>query len=117
MQKTENRMPQKGKSETIIQRLRTYIDPLEPEWFQSLVPASEQQILKLQQILELDKFNLKLPLSYIEFLRYAGEGAGGLFLNSLRADMSLSSLINRNIKLVVNENERIISKIGAILLI
>ena len=87
-------IPTQNNQISIIDRLRLYIDPVDSTWFARLKPASEEQITKLRQFLELDKQGLKLPEEYVNFLRYAGEGAGGLFEYTLQAEMSLSSMLS-----------------------
>ena len=99
-------IPLQGDEKTLIQRLRNYIDPVDKGWFNRLQPANEGQIDELKQQLELNKAGIELPLVYTEFLRHAGEGAGGLFLPTLRAEMSVSSLISCRVKLQINQEER-----------
>lgn len=98
-------IPLQGDEKTLIQKLRAYIDPVDNEWFSRLRPASETQIEELKKQLGLDKAGIELPLAYTEFLRYAGEGAGGLFLPSLHAEMSVSSLISGKVTLQRNKEE------------
>ena len=96
-------IPTKGDGKSVIQRLRTYIDPVDNTWFDNLQPAREGQIVELKKQLELDSLGLELPPIYIEFLQYAGESAGGLFHDFLHAEMSISSLLLGNTKVYFNE--------------
>lgn len=106
MQITSNRiMPTKGDNKSVIQRLRTYIHPVDNIWFNSLQPANEVQVAELKRQLKLDSLGLELPAIYTEFLRYAGEGAGGLFHDFLHAEMSISSLLSGNTKVYFNETD------------
>ena len=40
----KTRIPIEGNAETMIPRLRAYIEPVDSEWFQKLKPASEENI-------------------------------------------------------------------------
>ena len=90
-------------TDSIIHKLKQYIDPIDNTWFDKLKPASEKQIIELKQRLNLSNLHLELPEAYVEFLRYAGENAGGLF-DALRAEMSISSLLSKK-KVEVYMNE------------
>lgn len=100
-----NRIPDKGGVENMMQRLQSYIEPVDPEWAKKLKPASEESIKKWKKVLTLEEKQLDFPSSYLEFLQYAGEGDGGLFEETLNAKMSLESqlLYCRNVD--INERD------------
>ncbi len=103
MQITSNRMILvKRDARSVIQRLCAYIAPVDSTWFNSLRTAKETQIMELKRKLRLDSLGLELPAVYIEFLRYAGEGAGGLFYDFLHTEMSISSLLSEKTKVYFN---------------
>lgn len=90
-------------TDSIIHKLKLYIDPIDSTWFDKLEPASEKQIIELKQKLNLNSLHLELPEEFVEFLRYAGENAGGLF-DTLQAEMSISSLLsNKKVEAYINE--------------
>lgn len=89
-------------TDSIIHRLRLYIDPIDSTWFDKLKPASVKQIIELEQRLNLNSLHLELPESFVEFLRYAGENAGGLFY-TLQAEMSISSILSNKVGVYINE--------------
>ena len=91
-------------TDSIIHRLRLYIDPIDSTWFDKLKPASEKQIIELEQRLNLNTLHLELPESFVEFLRYAGENAGGLFY-PLQAEMSISSILSNKVEVYINESD------------
>ena len=101
MQILSQRIPSQENEGSIIDRLRLYIDPVDSTWYDSLKPASEEQIAELSRTLDLDRYGLQLPAIFVEFLRYAGEGAGKLFMHTLyNVEMSVSSFGK---KLYINE--------------
>ncbi len=99
----KNRIPGKGSVENMMQRLQSYIEPVDPEWSKRLKPASENNIEKWRKKLHLEEKNLDFPLSYLTFLRYAGEGDGGLFEKTLRAEISLELHLRYGWRIDVNE--------------
>ena len=101
----KNRIPDKGSVENMMQRLQSYIEPVDPEWVKNLKPASEESIKKWKKVLALEEKNLDFPSSYLEFLRYAGEGDGGLFEETLNAKMSLESQLSYYRSVDTNEND------------
>lgn len=101
----KNRIPDKGSVENMMQRLQSYIEPVDPEWVKNLKPASEESIKKWKKVLALEEKNLDFPSSYLEFLRYAGEGDGGLFEETLNAKMSLESQLLYYRSVDTNEND------------
>lgn len=104
MQTVNNRiMPIKEEGKSVIQRLRTYIEPVDHAWFESLQPAKAGQIAELKRQMDLDNLGLHLPESFVDFLHEAGEGAGGLFYDFLHAEISLSYLLSQNTHIYFNE--------------
>ena len=101
----KNRIPTKGNAENMVQRLRSYIEPVDPDWFKKLKPASEQNITKWREILEFNEKNLDFPPTYLEFLRYAGENDGGLFEKTLFVEISLESQISYLWRVDINEKD------------
>lgn len=103
MQMVKNRiyLAKRG-TDSIIHKLKLYIDPIDNTWFGKLKPASEKQIIELKQTLKLNCLHLGLPKAFVEFLRYAGENAGGLFY-PLQAEMSISSLLSNKVEVYINE--------------
>ena len=89
-------------TDSIIHRLKLYIDPIDSTWFDKLKPASVKQIIELEQRLNFNSLHLELPESFVEFLRYAGENAGGLFY-TLQAEMSISSILSNKAGVYIHE--------------
>ncbi len=94
-----SKIPQKGNEDTIFRRLREFIEPVDVEWIKKIKPASEELIWKFYDMLGMKDLGLELPKSFIEFAKCAGESDGGLLLNTLRGEFSISKLISR-----VNKN-------------
>jgi hypothetical protein len=89
------KIPQEGNETTIFNRLLRFIEPVDAEWSHRIKPASEELILELYDRLGMKDLGLELPQSFIEFSKYAGESDGGLLLNTLRGEFSISNLITR----------------------
>ena len=87
----KNRIPNEGNAENMIQRLRSYIEPVNTAWFQELKSASDENIEKWKKHLGLEEKKLDFPSTYLEFLRYACEGDGGLFEKTIGVKMSIES--------------------------
>ncbi|MCT4583976.1 MAG: hypothetical protein N4A54_03540, partial [Peptostreptococcaceae bacterium] len=101
MNKFNRVMPRKGSVETIIDRLYEYINPVDPKWIKNIKPASCEDIKKLESICGLKDVGIKVPKSYLEYLKCMGESDGEL----------LSQMVggNKNIKIILNLYDDIIS--------
>ncbi len=99
----KNRIPIEGNAETMIPRLRAYIEPVDSEWFQKLKPASEENIEKWKKKLKLEDKGVDFPPTYLEFLRHAGEGDGGLFEKTIGVKISLESQFPYRWSVYLNE--------------
>ncbi len=107
MQKIMNRIPDKESSKTMIQRLRNYIEPVDENWFQNLKSASDENIEKWKKHLGLEEKKLDFPSTYLEFLRYAGEGDSGLFEKTIGVKMSIESQFPYYRHVYINECDRL----------
>ena len=57
----KNRIPNEGNAENMIQRLRSYIEPVNTAWFQELKSASDENIEKWKKHLGLEEKKLDFP--------------------------------------------------------
>ena len=106
-QMIKNRIPNEGNAENMIQRLRSYIEPVNTAWFQELKSASDENIEKWKKHLGLEEKKLDFPPTYLEFLRYAGEGDGGLFEKTIGVKMSIESQFPYYRHVYINECDRL----------
>lgn len=67
---------QEGTLDTLMERLCSSISGFDPEWVMRCVPATEEQIQQLQDILA--KYNYTIPAAYLYYLRRMGQNDGGL---------------------------------------
>ena len=83
----KNRIPIEGNAENMIQRLRSYIEPVNTAWFQELKSASDENIEKAAKII--------------------GEGDGGLFEKTIGVKMSIESQFPYYRHVYINECDRL----------
>ncbi|MCI8738026.1 MAG: SMI1/KNR4 family protein [Lachnospiraceae bacterium] len=67
---------QEGTLDTLMERLCSSISGFDPEWVTRCVPATEEQIQQLQDILA--EYNYTIPAAYLYYLRRMGQNDGGL---------------------------------------
>lgn len=65
-----------GTLDTLRERLCSSISSFDPEWVKSCVPATEEQIQQLQDILA--EYHQTVPTAYLHYLRGMGQNDGGL---------------------------------------
>lgn len=100
-------IPEKSDVITINQRLKKYIEPVDQKWIKAIVPASEESIAILKYTSKMLDANLDFPKSFLEFAKYAGESDGGLLSKLLGGGLSITSLIERNEKIYINETDKL----------
>ena len=67
---------QEGTLDTLMERLCSSISDFDPEWATRCVPATEEQIQQLQDILA--KYRYTIPAAYLYYLKRMGQDDGGL---------------------------------------
>ncbi len=72
---------QEGTLDTLMERLCNSISGFDPEWVKRCVPAAEEQIQQLQDILA--EYNYTIPAAYLYYLRKMGKDDGGLLEREL----------------------------------
>ena len=70
---------QEGTLDTLMERLCSSISGFDPEWVRRCVPATEEQIRQLKDILA--EYNYTIPAAYLYYLRRMGQNDGGLLEN------------------------------------
>ncbi len=70
---------QEGTLDTLMERLCSSISGFDPEWVTRCVPATEEQIQQLKDILA--EYNYTIPAAYLCYLRRMGQNDGGLLEN------------------------------------
>lgn len=73
----KNRIPDKGTVENMMQRLQSYIEPVDPEWAEKLKPASEESIKKWKKVLALEEKNWIFLLRIWNFYDMQEKGMEG----------------------------------------
>ena len=68
-----------GTLDTLMERLCSSISSFDQEWVKHCVPATEEQIRQLQDILA--EYHYTIPAAYLYFLRRMGQNDGGLLEN------------------------------------
>lgn len=81
------------KKDNLLECLNAYIEPVDSEWLNRLKPADESMLDKLQLYLGMKMHNLKLPVSFIEFSKFAGESDGGLLSIPLKGKFSIEKMV------------------------
>ncbi len=69
----------KGTLDTLMERLCSSISSFDQEWVKRCVPATEEQIQQLQDILA--EYHYTIPAAYLYYLRRMGQDDGGLLEN------------------------------------
>ena len=72
---------QEGTLDTLMERLCNSISSFDPEWVKRCVPATEEQIQQLQDILA--EYHYTIPAAYLWYLRKMGKDDGGLLEREL----------------------------------
>ena len=72
---------QEGTLDTLMERLCSSISGFDPEWVKRCVPAAEEQIQQLQDILA--EYHYTIPAAYRWYLRKMGKDDGGLLEREL----------------------------------
>ncbi len=72
---------QEGTPDTLMERLCNSISGFDPEWVKRCVPAAEEQIQQLQDILA--EYHYTIPAAYLYYLRKMGKDDGGLLEREL----------------------------------
>ncbi|MDE7325251.1 MAG: SMI1/KNR4 family protein, partial [Lachnospiraceae bacterium] len=67
---------QEGTLDTLMERLCSSISSFDPEWVTRCVPATEEQIQQLQDILA--EYHYTIPAAYLYYLKRMGQDDGGL---------------------------------------
>ena len=67
---------QEGTLDTLMERLCSSISGFDPEWVTRCVPATEEQIRQLQDILV--EYNYTIPAAYLYYLKRMGQDDGDL---------------------------------------
>lgn len=70
---------QEGTLDTLMERLCNGISGFDPEWAKRCVPATEEQIRQLKDILA--EYNYTIPAAYLYYLKRMGQDDGGLLEN------------------------------------
>lgn len=70
---------QEGTLDTLMERLCNSISSFDSGWVKRCVPATEEQIQQLQDILA--EYHYTIPTAYLYFLRRMGQDDGGLLEN------------------------------------
>lgn len=70
---------QEGTLDTLMERLCSGISGFDPEWAKRCVPATEEQIRQLKDILA--EYNYTIPAAYLYYLKRMGQDDGGLLEN------------------------------------
>ena len=70
---------QEGTLDTLMERLCSSISSFAPEWVTRCVPATEEQIQQLKDILA--EYNYTIPAVYLYYLKRMGQDDGGLLEN------------------------------------
>lgn len=72
---------QEGTLDTLMERLCNSISDFDPEWVKRCVPATEEQIQQLQDILA--EYHYTIPAAYLYYLRKMGKDDGDLLEREL----------------------------------
>lgn len=72
---------QEGTLDTVMERLCSSISGFDPKWVKRCVPATEEQIQQLQDILA--EYYYTIPAAYLYYLRKMGKDDGGLLEREL----------------------------------
>ena len=72
---------QEGTLDTLMERLCNSISGFDPEWVKRCVPAAEEQIQQLQDILA--EYHYTIPAAYLYYLRKMGKDDGDLLEREL----------------------------------
>jgi len=73
--------------------LNAYIEPVDSKWLGRLKPAEDSMLDKLQFYSGMKLHHLELPVSFIEFSRFAGEDDGGLLSIPLKGKFSIRKIV------------------------
>ena len=76
---------QEGTLDTLMERLCSSISGFDPEWVTRCVPATEEQIQQLQDILA--EYHYTIPAVYLYYLRRMGRDNGGLLEHDCEMDI------------------------------
>lgn len=82
---------QEGTLDTLMERLCNSISGFDPEWVKRCVPAAEEQIQQLQDILA--KYNYTIPAAYLYYLRRMGQDDGGLLEDEGDGEVDIGTVL------------------------
>jgi hypothetical protein len=85
--------PSTGTPDSVIERLREYADPLDPDLFRRVRGADADMIAAYSKLAGFHESNHSMPASYLAFLETMGLEDGGL-LQQFRIEARLPSLID-----------------------
>lgn len=87
-------MPKEGSEIDIWERLQEYIIPVDKEWRNKVIGATEQEIEELREKSGLKERNIEFPKAYLEFAKRMGKEDGGLLDDRLVGIGSISDILN-----------------------
>ena len=82
---------QEGTLDTMMEWLCSSISGFDPEWVKRCVPATEEQIQQLQDILA--KYNYTIPAAYLYYLRRMGQDDGGLLEDEGDGEVDIGTVL------------------------
>jgi len=90
----EMQYPEMGDNTNLFQRLANYISIFDYDWIERIIPASRASIDLLMKVAEVNKWEKKIPESYLIFLKYMGANDGGLLSKSLVGTAEIDEIID-----------------------
>ncbi len=82
---------QEGTLDTLMERLCSSISGFDPEWVTRCVPAAEEQIQQLKDILA--EYNYTIPAVYLYYLRRMGQNDGGLLEDEGDGEVDIGTVL------------------------
>ena len=82
---------QEGTLDTLMERLCNSISGFDPEWVKRCVPAAEEQIQQLQDILA--EYHYTIPAAYLYYLRRMGQNDGGLLEDEGDGEVDIGTVL------------------------
>ena len=80
-----------GTLDTLMERLCSSISGFDPEWVTRCVPATEEQIRQLKDILA--EYNDTIPAAYLYYLRRMGQNDGGLLEDEGDGEVDIGTVL------------------------
>lgn len=88
----KRRLPSEGTIDTIYERLKEYIVPVNPDWEKQIKPSRKMDIKRIYEISRIEETGYTFPDAYLEYLKYMGEDDGGFLSYGIHANTDLTTI-------------------------